>query len=1019
MNISSILNEYINFRNEYISKYGENTLVLLQNGTFFEIYAVINDNEEIGEINIYEICQSILGIVVSKRNKKIKEITRQNFLQAGFGVDYIAKYLKMLLNNNYTVVLVRQVTEKPNIERKATEIYSPGTYIENYNNNDTNYLMSVYIEKYECYPESRVNAGVSMIDLSTGECYLHDISNYDKNYWKDEISRYINYYNPSECLFQTNNYELTKENITHLWDITHDSIQIDHYNDDKFINIFYQNELLQKVYQLKNMITPIEYFNLENTNELRLSFIYLLNYVYEHKLNILQNISHPEQIKDTNYLTLTSNSIRQLNVINNYSYYKGKNESLLAVCNHCKTPMGRRLFKQRLLYPAINTEILEKRYDLIDLYRDSNNYKKYVEHLRKVVDLEKYLRKIGLNILQPNELFTCYLSYEFINKLLNLVNDNERLKVHYEEYKNSILFYQKFFQDITNTFKFDNFSSIHQDRSYFNPGIFIDIDNIDKSIQDNLNDLKNICDKLSTILKKNGKCKQTVHELIKYEYNEKNQWYLTCTKPRGKLLISLLKSPIKINENITIETVTCKVKDSSKVILECPEIKKISNNLIQNQKKLDELNKKYWSETLERLYSTYSISLQQFHKLLAEIDVSCTGASISLDYKYTRPIIKESEKSYLSVKEIRHPIVEQINTQSEYITNDVDIGKNNSDGILLYGTNACGKSTLMKSIGLTIIMAQAGLFVPCSYLEFKPYTQIFTRILNNDNIFKSQSTFAVEVSELRNIFNQCDENSLVLGDELCSGTETLSAISIVTQSIHEFIKKKCSFLLTSHLHQLTELKLIKSLKNLKIYHLRILIENGILIYDRKLEPGSGPSVYGLTVCEAMGMNSDFILNSKKILSELENKSTKIVDTKSSHYNSNIFMDCCKVCSNKAEETHHIKEQELADETNHINHFHKNNMHNLVPLCKSCHQKVTHGNLIIEGYTDTSNGIILNYHYINDKIKKRKFLEKDIQIIKKYNHIFKLSKKNCKDLLELNENIKISLSTLNKIMNDQY
>ena len=93
MNISSILNEYINFRNEYISKYGENTLVLLQNGTFFEIYAVINDNEEIGEVNIYEICQSILGIVVSKRNKKIKEITRQNFLQAGFGVDYITKYL--------------------------------------------------------------------------------------------------------------------------------------------------------------------------------------------------------------------------------------------------------------------------------------------------------------------------------------------------------------------------------------------------------------------------------------------------------------------------------------------------------------------------------------------------------------------------------------------------------------------------------------------------------------------------------------------------------------------------------------------------------------------------------------------------------------------------------------------------------------------------------------------------------------------------------------------------------------
>ena len=233
MNISSILNEYINFRNEYISKYGDNTLVLLQNGTFFEIYAVVNDTEQLGEVNIYEICQSILGIVVSKRNKKIKEINRQNFLQAGFGVDYATKYIKILLNHSYTVVLVRQVTEKPNIERKVTEIYSPGTYIENFNNNDTNYLMSIYIEQYDSNPKNKINAGISVVELSTGKCYLHNIVNDDENYWKDEISRYIHYYNPSECLFQIKNYNFSKDQIINFWDITHDSIQLNHYNDDK------------------------------------------------------------------------------------------------------------------------------------------------------------------------------------------------------------------------------------------------------------------------------------------------------------------------------------------------------------------------------------------------------------------------------------------------------------------------------------------------------------------------------------------------------------------------------------------------------------------------------------------------------------------------------------------------------------------------------------------------------------------------------------------------------------------
>ena len=114
MNQNTILDEYILFRNKYITKYGDNTVVLLQNGSFFEIYAVVNDSEQIGEVNIYHICQNILNIVVSKRNKKIKDVSRSNFLQAGFGVDYVAKYIKLLLKSNYTIVIVRQVTEKPN-----------------------------------------------------------------------------------------------------------------------------------------------------------------------------------------------------------------------------------------------------------------------------------------------------------------------------------------------------------------------------------------------------------------------------------------------------------------------------------------------------------------------------------------------------------------------------------------------------------------------------------------------------------------------------------------------------------------------------------------------------------------------------------------------------------------------------------------------------------------------------------------------------------------------------------------
>ena len=151
--------------------------------------------------------------------------------------------------------------------------------------------------------------------------------------------------------------------------------------------------------------------------------------------------------------------------------------------------------------------------------------------------------------------------------------------------------------------------------------------------------------------------------------------------------------------------------------------------------------------------------------------------------QYCKPVIINQIKACLIAEDIRRPIVERISTDTEYVTNDVTLGIDEKDGILLFGTNACGKSTLMKAIGLNVILAQAGFFVPCSRFQLKPYTQIFTRILNNDNIFRSQSSFAVEMMELRSIFQLADENSLILGDELCSGTETTSAISIVSKSL--------------------------------------------------------------------------------------------------------------------------------------------------------------------------------------------------------------------------------------------
>jgi DNA mismatch repair protein MutS len=281
----------------------------------------------------------------------------------------------------------------------------------------------------------------------------------------------------------------------------------------------------------------------------------------------------------------------------------------------------------------------------------------------------------------------------------------------------------------------------------------------------------------------------------------------------------------------------------------------------------------------------------------------------------------------------------------------------------------------------------------------------------------------VEIQELKGILNRADENSLVLGDELCSGTETTSALCIISAGLDLLCKRKSTFIFTSHLHELTKLEEVKKLENLDIYHLKIEYdkEKDILIYDRKLEKGSGPSIYGLKVCEAMGLSKEFIKFANSVQSNFEKN--KLTTTKTSKYNSDIFMDECKMCYSKSKdlETHHIKDQQFADKNNMIDNHHKNVKHNLVPLCKECHLKVTVGERIVSGWKETNHGKILLWEDCSKKmITKKKFSEKDVENIlifrKGYDN---LSQKDFLKKLELEKNIKLSTSTLKKMIDDKY
>ena len=314
---------------------------------------------------------------------------------------------------------------------------------------------------------------------------------------------------------------------------------------------------------------------------------------------------------------------------------------------------------------------------------------------------------------------------------------------------------------------------------------------------------------------------------------------------------------------------------------------------------------------------------------------------IAIKHNYCKPEIKEGDKSYVNVKELRHPLIEKLNVEETYTPNDLSLGLE-KDMMLLYGTNAVGKTSFIRSLGISIIMAQAGLYVPCSELIYVPYKSIFTRILGNDNLFKGLSTFAVEMSELRIILNTADKNSLILGDELCSGTEQDSAISIFVSGLEMLYNKNVTAIFATHIHEIVNYEEIENMETILIKHMEVEYDemNDKLIYNRKLKDGPGSCMYGLEVCKSLHLPDNFLKKAFDLRRKYKKEERSVLEQKTSHFNSKKIMGNCELCKkNLGTEVHHLQHQENADENNIIGTFHKNHPANLLTLCEECHNKI--------------------------------------------------------------------------------
>lgn len=1015
-----ITHEYIAYHDKYSSLYN-NSVVLMMVGSFLELYQVKNETINVGP-DLQYLCNNILYTQLTRKNKSIEEISYSNPLMAGIPSFSSDKYIDILIKNGYTVIIIDQ-KDDPNPLKKTKiryekEIISPSTYI-NYENGNTNnihnYLLVIYINNIKKRNGIEfLTFHISMCDTLTGCINVLQIINDDVKVIFDEFYRILMFYEPKELVIfgNTGNIDIS----SYLSIIQNKNINfynnIDNYNKE-FHKIDYQQAILEKVYkQAKNhFLSIVEYINLEKYSDLIISLCFLFDFLYKHNPKLIDNLNKPNFINDieNNHrnLLLVNNCIQNLNIIS-----QNKSDlSLFKLLNHCKTPMGIRYLQFKLLHPITDENMLYNYYNATELFIKNDKISKSIRNdLDLINDIEKLNRKMKITKLHPLELLYIYKS---LNKVLHIYNNINKIEEinpiinnilefdnNYNLY-NELTEFKKYFNSIfivksMNNVKIENFTENIFTREY-NTELF-ELSNKINIVVNYFNNLtillNNFVDKYN---KKSGgnffklEVNNKLNSIDRNDGNEKeflkfnniDFYYITITKARFNIFNKLWcdandDCPIKqelINNYVftKFNIINNSSSENSTVFkLTFSKLKDFGKDINKDKKLLHELSYNKYINIINEIIYKYDNLIKKAISYIELIDYLSNNAFIATKYNYIKPSINQQkynndECSYINCQGLRHPLIEIIQNDTEYIPNDIQIGlKENYNGYLLYGMNMVGKSSLLKSVGIALIMAQAGMFCACYSLDFKPYDYIFSHINNQDNIFKNLSLYASDIVSIRNFLKQMNNKSIVLCDELCNSTEPTSACSLVSSTLNSLIKKNVSFIFTSHFHELCNISIIKKFvenKSLYICHLNVEYDETIknFIFNRKLADGNGETLYGLEIAKALDLNSvdtGFLLLANEIRNEILGKHNDLVNTKKSQYNSSIYIDICKICNEQiAEEVHHIKYQSECDENGYVktdshlnchksNGIHKNRKYNLLPICEKCHDNIHNGKIKI-------------------------------------------------------------------------
>jgi DNA mismatch repair protein MutS len=806
-----MMEHFISVKNNY-----PNTILLYRMGDFYETF-----------FEDAEIVARELSIVLTARASDDGKIP-----MAGVPYHALENYLSKLINRGFKVAICEQMEQptpgKKLVRREVVRVITPGTLLENdyLTEKQNNYLAAV--------TRKGDNYGLAFVDISTGEFKVTQF--YGKkgnNVLASELSRLP----VSECLLPSSSPD-KKHNLseTEWQDLIPEHITVTWYSELAFDPKAAGKKLLDHF-----KVISLEGFGLNNLPLAAGAAGAILNYVENTQMKALSQFNTISTYKVTDYLVIDNTTKKNLELFSTSrdNLFQG---SLLSILDQTKTAMGGRLLRSWLLNPLLDINFINSRLDAVEELVSRNILRMDLrELLTNIRDIERLSSRIAVGMANARDMIALSLSLNTLPDISEVLEKhNSRLSELLRKLPEDLVALGK---KISTTLV-DSPPPLITEGGLVKEGINTELDGLKSLLLDDKTFL--------TQLEKKERDRTGIKSL-KISFSKTFGYFIEVSHSNRTLVPEdYIRKQTLVNAERYIT----------------PELKERENAILTAEDKIKELEYNIFC-SLRVETAEFVVTIQNIAYEIARLDVLSNLAGIAVKNRYVRPCLTEGDQ--LNVEEGRHPVIEQLLPPGQFVSNDVSLNTSDSALIILTGPNMAGKSTFMRQLGLIIIMAQMGSFVPARNAVIGICDRVFTRVGAVDDLSTGQSTFMVEMNETANILNNATEKSFILLDEVGRGTSTFDGVSIAW-SVSEYIVREINAktIFATHYHELNKLE--DKISGVKNYQVAVQETQDRVIFLHKVIPGGADRSYGIEVARLAGLPGGVIDRAKEIMSDIEKRS---------------------------------------------------------------------------------------------------------------------------------------------------